>query len=458
MKSLIYHWPPKWLLFIFFAIFIVSGCRKQIDQLLVQNQTADNSAHGHLKQTQTFSSEVVVKWMAMELRLTQTATGANPFGYNPTRIFAYDGIALYESVVHGMPSFQTLSGQLTDFPAMPDTKPGVAYHWPTCANAALAFMNRHLSPNTSDANKASMDSLENALNTGYQSEVDADEFQRSVDYGRAVAEIVFDWSTTDGSATVYPPYVPPSGPGLWEPTPPGFVPAAFPHLSNNRYLVQGSIGGADPDPFPTYSTDPSSPYYALEREVYDISQSLTPDQIAQGLYYRDAPGYPVGGHYLSIVMQVLQQEQSGLDKAAITFAQAGITAYDALLGCWRIKYRDNIERPITYIRGVLGFTTWNALFNTPPHPDFPSGHSTEAGAFETILTHLFGENYHLTNHTYDYLGMPPQNYSSFSDMAAQIGNARVLAGIHTRYACTQGRLQGQRIAQNILNTLQFQKQ
>ena len=106
----------------------------------------------------------------------------------------------------------------------------------------------------------------------------------------------------------------------------------------------------------------------------------------------------------------------------------------------------------------MGFATWNPLFATPPHPDFPSGHSTLAGAMEIPLANLFGANYHLTNHTYDYLGMPAQNYSSFADMAAQIGNARVLAGIHTRHACVQGRLQGQIVAQNILNKIQFLKQ
>jgi hypothetical protein len=341
---------------------------------------------------------------------------------------------------------------------MPDTKPGVAYHWPTCANAALAFMNKHLSSGTSDANKASMDSLENALNAGYQSEIDADEFQRSVDFGKAVAEIVFNWSTTDGSATVYPPYFPPVGPGLWEPTPPGFGPAAFPYKGNDRLFVQGSLDGSDPTPFAAYSTDPSSTYFAQEKEVYDISETLTQKDSATGLYYRDAPGYPAGGHYLSIVMQVLQNEQSGLDKAAVTFAQTGIAAADAFVGCWKVKYQYNIERPITYIAGVMGFPLWKPLFNTPPHPDFPSGHSTEGGAFEITLTNLFGANYHFTNHTYDYLGMPPQTYSSFADMAAQIGNARVLGGIHTRFACGQGRVQGQKIAQNILNKLQFLKQ
>jgi hypothetical protein len=106
----------------------------------------------------------------------------------------------------------------------------------------------------------------------------------------------------------------------------------------------------------------------------------------------------------------------------------------------------------------LGYSDWNAKFNTPPHPDFPSGHASTAGAAEVMFTNLFGENYAFTNHTYDYLNMPPQSYSSFSDMAQQIGMSRVYAGIHTRYACDAGRLQGQKIAQNILDKVKFLKE
>ena len=137
---------------------------------------------------------------------------------------------------------------------------------------------------------------------------------------------------------------------------------------------------------------------------------------------------------------------------------------DALIGCFQWKYKDvnggpvtNTERPITYIRGVMGHTNWNAKFNTPPHPDFPSGHSTTAGAAEIIFTNLFGENYAFINHTYDYLNMPPQTYSSFSDMAEQIGMSRVYAGIHTRHVCEAGRTQGQKIAENILSIVSQEK-
>ena len=77
----------------------------------------------------------------MQLRLFRT--NATPIGgLPPQRYYAYSAIALYESVVPGMPAYQTLSGQLTDMPAMPQTLPGFAYHWPTCANATLAAMSQ----------------------------------------------------------------------------------------------------------------------------------------------------------------------------------------------------------------------------------------------------------------------------------------------------------------------------
>jgi hypothetical protein len=456
MKSLTKSSAYKWTLIISSSIFIFSACQKQIDQPAKQEEiTANSSIQGHLKQTNTYSSEVVLKWMDMQLRLFRT--NATPIGgLPPQRYYAYSAIALYESVVPGMPTYQTLSGQLTDMPAMPQTLPGFAYHWPTCANATLAAMSRYFFPNTSDANKASMDSLENILNTAYQTDVDNDEFQRSVQFGKSIAQLIFGWSKTDGASVANAPYTPPVGPGLWVPTPPLFAAAFGPYWGNNRLFVAGSLDVSAPLPPPTYSTDPSSAFYKMVKQVYDVSQTLTPEQTAIGLYYRDNPGYG-GGHYLSILKQVLEQEQPRLDFTALVFAKTGIAIVDAGIGCWQTKYIYNVERPITFIRDIMGYTTWNPLFPTPNFPEWTSGHAAIAGAVAETLTGLFGDNYHLTNHTYDYLGMAPRSYTSFFNMAQEIGDSRVYAGIHYRESCAEGRIQGIKIAQNIINKLKFLK-
>ena len=113
----------------------------------------------------------------------------------------------------------------------------------------------------------------------------------------------------------------PVGPGLWQPTAPAFAAAFAPYWKNNRQLVVGSFDGADPPPPPAYSTDPSSDFYKMVKEVYDISQTLTPEQRAIGLYYRDNPGFG-GGHYMSILNLVLQQENAMLDVCALAFAKS----------------------------------------------------------------------------------------------------------------------------------------
>jgi hypothetical protein len=123
---------------------LMFSCKKETDQKQQQEiaSTANpNSGHGHLKQTNTYSSDAVVKWIDLYRRILLTTTRVGP-GVRIAREFAYTGIALYESVVPGMPAYQSLSSQLNQMPQMPSTEPGMAYHWPACANAALASMNR----------------------------------------------------------------------------------------------------------------------------------------------------------------------------------------------------------------------------------------------------------------------------------------------------------------------------
>ena len=452
---------------VFIIVLFFSACQKEISQKQPSQEIAaeanSNSEHGHLKQTKEYSSDVAIAWMNMQLELFRTTAGLFP---NQNRHIAYCGLALYESVVPGMPAYQSIASQLNGLPAMPATQPGLAYHWPTCANAALAYMNKHFftAANTSAANLAAMEALENNLNTTYQNETDAVVFSRSVDFGKAVAEIIFNWSLTDGSATTYPifvPAVPPLHPGDWVPTPPGFVNAntpITPYWGSIRLFVSGSLDASNPPPPPVYSTTPGSDYYNMHKEVYDVSLTLTPEQIAIGLFWRDNPGFSGPGHFINIAKQILQQEQSMLDVAALAYAKVGITQADATVGSIGAKYNYYTERPITYIRSVIGHPTWNALFSTPAFPDYPSTHSTDCGAIGEALSELFGVNYPYTDHSYDYLGMPSRSYNSFQDLFDEMINARVYAGIHTRNADIAGVNQGRQIAQNIDSKLKFLKE
>jgi len=191
--------------------------------------------------------------------------------------------------------------------------------------------------------------------------------------------------------------------------------------------------------------------------VYDKSQALSPKDSAMALYHRDAPGYPGGGHFVAILSQVLSKAGSMLDVAVLAYAKTGIASFDATTICFVNKYNYNLVRPINYIRNVMGFGSWNALFATPGHPEFPSAHAVNSAAIASMLTDVLGDNFQFTLHTYDYLGLPARSYNSFNEMAKEMADSRVLAGIHYQASCDKGTLLGNKVAQNILNKVKFLK-
>jgi hypothetical protein len=454
------------------VIFI--SCQKSVEKQATQEEIPSaanlNKDHGHLQQTKTFSADVVIRWLNLDQDMLRLPLPTGTSAQGGERILAYSGIALYESVVNGMPAYQSLSGQLTDFPSMPSTDPGKAYHWAAAANAALAQETRYLFSATSLANKQKINDLENQLQAIYATEVDGTVIDRSVRFGKRVADSVAKWADTDGWKLQNGSYTPPpptlQQPWLWVPTAPAPAAPINPHVSLRRLLVPGSDNGATIAPFPTFSTTPGSEFYEMANEVYTKSQSLSAEQKNLALYFRDAtePGYYGGsGHYIAMLPQIISKSGVSLDIAALAFAKSGIAVNDAFVVGFIAKYTFNLLRPITYIRNFTGHTTWSPLFATPNHPEFPSAHSFHAGGFLTGLADVFGENFEFTDNTYANLStslgtLQPLTFHSFTELKKAIGDSRVYAGIHYAPACVEGIQLGEKVGQNVLNTLKFLKE
>ena len=443
---------------VFIAVLITS--------LSACNESFTNpEGKGHLKQTKSFSSDVVKKWLGVQTSMLFAPSG-NPFGFNPSRYMAYSGVALYEAVVPGMPSYRSLHGQLTDMPAMPATQPGVAYHWSAAANAALADMTRYLFSTTTAYNAEAIDNLENELNTQYCAEVDEATFNRSAAYGKAVAALIFEWSRTD-NANWPTTYEKPTGDGVWK----SETDAApiNPFWGFNRLMVQGSLDNTVSPALP-YSIDPASDYYINMMEVYQVSQNLTHEQKRIAKYYNDVnPGYPAGAHYISTLRQLIEQLNPSLDKAALTYAKTGITLFDASTGSFKAKYEHWKERPFSFIRSVIvpgAEPEWKSYLPTPGFPDFPSNHAVFSSSVAYALTSIYGSNVSFKDASYEGvmadLGNGPENlgtrhFNSFDEMAMEISISRLYGGIHYRYSCAEGMIQGRKIAQNIDQKLKFKK-
>ena len=74
-----------------------------------------------------------------------------------------------------------------------------------------------------------------------------------------------------------------------------------------------------------------------------------------------------------------------------------------------------------------------------------------------MLSNVFGENFQITENTYEYMGMPNRSYQSFSEMKKAIGDSRVYGGIHYQETCDKSTEMGEKVAQNILNKVKFLK-
>lgn len=406
-------------------------------------------------------ADVAHGWYTLQLKLIKETPGFSP--PVAARALGYTGVTLYETVRPGIPGYQSLAGQLSELEAVPQPAADAAYHWPAAANSALASITKLLYANATEENAAAIDALYEQNAAAYALEADAAVIERSVEYGQTVASAIFEWSKTDGGhegyLTNFPTdYVPPVGEGLWVPTPRlngDPQPALQPYWGDNRPLLPQAEEGCEPPAPPAYSEEPGSRFYIEALEVYETSQNLTQEQLDIALFWADNAGQtatPVG-HSISILQQVLVEQNASLALAAEAYAKVGIAVSDAMIGCWKAKFEYNLLRPVTAIQTLFD-AEWMPAINTPPFPEYTSGHSVQTGAAAAVLTDLFGEHYAFTDHTHDAIGLEPRSFDSFAHMAEETAISRLYGGIHYRAAIEVGVEQGECIGARV-NALQF---
>ena len=410
-----------------------------------------------VRSVRRFGAEVPVAYYDLSFRLSKRTGGITP--PVQARIFAYMGLALYESLIGGMPHHRSIASHLNGIGQLP--KAHGNYHWPLVASAAMAEVMRGLwgdATNVAAQNIADIDTLEAQFATA-ATDVHGSLARRSIDFGHAVGAAIFETSKDDGEHRSYltnfpTSYVPPVGPGLWAPLP---GQTALQPFWRDRMTPFVSAGAAcDPGPPPEYSETPGSTFYDEAFEVYDVSTHLTAEQLTIARFWADGPGTINGpGHSLSTASQVLVQVGANLEEAAETFARVGLAAADAVLTCWFSKYEYNLIRPITYIRKVID-PAYGTPLPTPPFPEYTSAHSVQTAAALTTLQALFGDIGY-TDHTHDLDGFAPRTFASLSDSMLETGLSRLYGGIHYHAAIFDGFAQGRCVSEEV-NALPWRKQ
>jgi len=367
------------------------------------------------------------------------------------RIFAYMGLALYESIVGGMPHNRSIASSLQGIGPLP-TNHGTKY-WPLVASASMAEVMRGLwgdATNVAAQNIADIDALEEQIANSF--DLEGSLARRSVDYGHAVGAALYQTSLDDGEnrsyLTNFPTnYVPPVCDGCWVPTAAGQL-ALQPFWKNEMTTFVLTPGDCSEDGPPAFSTDPDSGAYKEAYEVYVTRNNLTPDQSTIARFWADGPGTINGpGHSLSTSSQILQLGGANLAEAAETYARVGLAVADGIYAVWWSKYTYNWIRPVTYINRYID-SQWTTLLPTPPFPEYTSAHSGQTSAAINTLIPLWG-NVGYTDHTHDNDGFAPRTFASLIDSMNETAMSRLYAGIHFHSAIYEGIDQGRCVADKV---------
>jgi hypothetical protein len=269
-----------------------------------------------------------------------------------------------------------------------------------------------------------------------------------INIGKRHSQSVLSLRQNDGSGESKP-FANHTYPGYWQPTPPSF--RAIPLLPNWGNVLPFGVKNVEAYVSPSFADLESEEYEVAYQEVKAIgstnSTTRTPDQTQIALFWASGVGtYTPPGQWNAIAHELLKTKPKGIAEAITILKNLNVAMADAAIVCWANKYKFNFWRPVTAIHHE-GDHTWMPLIETPPFPDYTSGHSTFSGAASEILAHHFGDH---SPFTLEYFGIT-RSYQNLSTALEEAGKSRIYGGIHFEPANRDGKAHGQAVAREILN-------
>ena len=373
-----------------------------------------------------------------------------------SRVYAYASVAAYETLRQEHPDYRTLAGQLNGLTPVPAPEPNVEYSMPLAGVHAFMTVGRQLT-----FSRARMDSLREAMDERIRtSGVPKAVAERSIAYGDTVARHILAWAAKDRfvQARGYPKYTVMAKPGRWLPTPPAYMDAVEPNWAVLRPFVMDSGSQFKPAAPAPFDTGRGSAFMASVREVIETRKQLTDEQRAIAAFWDCNPyvmhvqGHAMfatkkitpGGHWMGIVAIASRNADADLMRSAEAYSRTALALADGFLGAWDEKYRSNVVRPETVINEYVD-EKWEPLLQTPPFPEYPSGHSVISTAAATVLAQLYGSPFAFVDSSEVEYGLPARSFPSFEAAAAEAAISRLYGGIHYRPAIDDGVVMGRKV-------------
>jgi hypothetical protein len=218
-------------------------------------------------------------------------------------------------------------------------------------------------------------------------------------------------------------------------------------------------------PVPFDSTKGSA-FYKLMDAVYREGKTL-PEEHVQIASFWDCNPFAVqndghlqigikkispGAHWMGIAGIACKKTNASFERTMEVYAILSTTLMDAFICCWDEKYRSNRIRPETVIRKYID-PDWQPLLQTPPFPEYLSGHSVVSTASAEVLSYFFGDNFSFRDSTERAFGLPDRDFTSFRQAASEAAISRFYGGIHFTDAIVNGEKAGEKVGRFVLKKL-----
>lgn len=389
-----------------------------------------------------------------------------------SRIYAYPNIAAYEVLNAENGKYQSLTNQLNGLKTIENLPKNQEINKPLAALIAYLDVAKELV-----FSKEELIAVKDSLNIHWKS-INKKEFLAAEKYGLAVSSHIIDWMKKDNyiETRTMPNFnVHSDDPSRWQPTPPAYMNGIEPNWNKIRPFVLDSATQFKPIPPPIFSLEKGSDFYKEVMDLYEMTNNIrkngdTSEEVAIAQFWDCNPYVSVnkghfmfaskkitpGAHWIGICKIATKKSNSDFEKTVFAYTKTSIAIVDGFISCWDEKYRSNLIRPETLINKYID-NTWTPLLQTPPFPEYTSGHSVVSGAASEVLTNIFWDDFAFEDTTEIPYGLPVRNFTSFRNAAKEAAISRLYGGIHYNSAVKKGLSQGILLGKFVNEKLDFIK-
>lgn len=384
-----------------------------------------------------------------------------------SRVYSYPIIAAYEILRQkDTLNYNSLAYQLNGLKEIP--KPQEPVNFNIAAIEAIRNIGKSLIFSEARYEKFYEDFYSNKIFKDLPKKI----LKNSKQYGLIVSEHILNWASKDNynQTRTFPKYTIKSEDEFWKPTPPDYMDGIEPHWSKIRTMViDSSSQFPAPKPFKV-NLKKNSPFYGQLMEVYNVTTNLSDEQVEMAKFWDCNPyvshhkGHAMfatkkitpGGHWINICKIVSEKSNSNDLESIRTYALVSIALFDSFISCWDEKWKTIVVRPETLINEYID-EDWLPLLQTPPFPEYTSGHSVISRASAVILTKIYGDKFSFDDTSEIEFGLPMRSFNSFIHASDEAAISRLYGGIHYEMAISNGVTQGQEIGDFISNKLMTKK-